>query len=87
LRDIRFGKRLVPCTGGIALTRVWAALPADLPVSVEVPNEPLRRSAGTHQWLAHLADSTRNVLAEAAQSNPDRKWVIQAARAEPPIAE
>jgi sugar phosphate isomerase/epimerase len=65
-------ERLVPGTGGINLTDMWAALPTDLPVSIECPNEPLRRAVGTHHWLAHLAESTRNVLSQAAQSNPDR---------------
>lgn len=55
-------ERLVPGTGGIALADIWAALPTDLPVSIEVPNEPLRRPVGTHHWLAHLAENTRKVL-------------------------
>jgi sugar phosphate isomerase/epimerase len=65
-------ERLVPGTGGIALTDLWAALPTDLPVSVEVPNERLRHALGTNHWLAHLAKSTRKVLSQAAQCNPDR---------------
>jgi sugar phosphate isomerase/epimerase len=66
-------ERLVPGTGGIALADIWGVLPTDMPVSVEVPNEPLRRAVGTHHWLAHLAESTRKVLSHVAQFKPERR--------------
>ncbi|QSE79366.1 sugar phosphate isomerase/epimerase family protein [Rhodococcus koreensis] len=55
-------ERLVPGAGGIPLADIWSTLPADLPVSVELPNEPLRRSVGTDAWLARLVAATREVL-------------------------
>ncbi|MGW0041314.1 sugar phosphate isomerase/epimerase family protein [Rhodococcus sp. NPDC003348] len=61
-------ERLVPGTGGIALADIWATLPADLPISIELPNEPLRRAAGTGPWLDRLVAATREVL--VAQVTP-----------------
>lgn len=58
-------ERLVPGTGGIDLPGIWSVLPADLPVSIELPNEPLRRASGTGLWLDQLVTATRKVLAEA----------------------
>jgi sugar phosphate isomerase/epimerase len=55
-------ERLVPGTGGINLTDIWSTLPPDLPVSVELPNEPLRRAVGTDAWLDRLVTQTRRVL-------------------------
>jgi hypothetical protein len=56
-------ERLVPGTGGIDLPAIWATLPEHLPVSIELPNEALRRAAGTGPWLDRLAAATRDVLA------------------------
>lgn len=61
------GERLVPGTGGIALTEIWATLSAGLPVSIELPNEPLRRAAGTDAWLARLVRATREVLDQTSR--------------------
>jgi sugar phosphate isomerase/epimerase len=60
--------RLPPGEGGIDLAGIWAALPAELPVSVELPNEPQRRRMGTEPWLRHLADRSRTILAAAADT-------------------
>ena len=57
-------ERLVPGSGGIPLADIWATLPAGLPVSIELPNEPLRRAVGTDAWLARLVAATREVLAQ-----------------------
>ncbi|MGW5149155.1 sugar phosphate isomerase/epimerase family protein [Rhodococcus koreensis] len=57
-------ERLVPGAGGIPLADIWSTLPAGLPVSVELPNEPLRRAVGTDAWLARLVAATREVLAQ-----------------------
>ncbi|MEE2059781.1 sugar phosphate isomerase/epimerase family protein [Rhodococcus artemisiae] len=56
-------ERLVPGTGGIDLPAIWATLPEHLPVSIELPNEALRRAAGTGPWLDRLAAATRDILA------------------------
>ncbi|GAF48426.1 sugar phosphate isomerase/epimerase family protein [Rhodococcus wratislaviensis] len=57
-------ERLVPGSGGIPLADIWSTLPAGLPVSIELPNEPLRRALGTDAWLARLVAATREVLAQ-----------------------
>ncbi|WP_009474539.1 sugar phosphate isomerase/epimerase [Rhodococcus sp. JVH1] len=57
-------ERLVPGTGGIPLADIWSTLPAGLPVSIELPNEPFRRAVGTDAWLARLVAATREVLAQ-----------------------
>ncbi|MFW2238915.1 sugar phosphate isomerase/epimerase family protein [Rhodococcus opacus] len=57
-------ERLVPGSGGIPLADIWATLPAGLPVSIELPNEPLRQVVGTDAWLARLVAATREVLAQ-----------------------
>ncbi|WP_345001508.1 sugar phosphate isomerase/epimerase family protein [Tsukamurella soli] len=58
--------RLAPGEGGIDLAAMWSRLPAGLPVSVELPNEPQRREMGTEAWLRHLAERARAVLAAAS---------------------
>ena len=57
-------ERLVPGAGGIPLADIWSTLPAGLPVSIELPNEPLRRAVGTDTWLERLVTATREVLAQ-----------------------
>lgn len=42
--------RLLPGHGGIALRELFGALPADLPVSVEVPSETNVRALGALEW-------------------------------------
>lgn len=55
-------ERLVPGTGGIDLQGIWSTLPAGLPVSIELPNDPLRRAVGTDTWLDRLVAATREVI-------------------------
>ncbi|CCW14177.1 sugar phosphate isomerase/epimerase [Rhodococcus aetherivorans] len=55
-------ERLVPGTGGIDLPAIWSALPEGLPVSIELPNEPLRQAIGTDAWLEQLVTATGAVL-------------------------
>jgi sugar phosphate isomerase/epimerase len=56
-------ERLVPGSGGIDLDGIWAKLPGDLPVSIELPNEPLRQEVGTDAWLDSLVSAARELLA------------------------
>lgn len=56
-------ERLVPGAGGIDLVALWSILPDDLPVSIELPNEPLRRRMGTHDWLDAVVTAARDMLA------------------------
>ena len=52
-------ERLVPGEGGLDLVGIWSALPLGTPISVELPNEPLRRALGNAEWLDHLAAAAR----------------------------
>lgn len=42
--------RLLPGEGGIAVAELLAALPADLPLSVEIPNPPRAAALGAVAW-------------------------------------
>ncbi|MFW0792451.1 TIM barrel protein [Gordonia sp. CPCC 205515] len=55
-------ERLPAREGGIDLAGIWATLPADLPVSIELPNEPRRRAVGTDAWLEHLVSTARDTV-------------------------
>lgn len=44
--------RLLPGEGGIALNSLLAALPSDLPLSVEIPNPPRAAAVGAVAWAA-----------------------------------
>jgi sugar phosphate isomerase/epimerase len=56
-------ERLLPGEGGIDLKGLFAALPQDLPISVEVPNEKRPAQLGQKEW-ARLALSTSRALLE-----------------------
>ena len=57
-------ERLLPGDGGLPLVELWAKLPPDLPVSVEIPNHAGRERLGPDGWarqawhssLLHLVD-------------------------------
>lgn len=55
-------ERLVPGTGGIDLRGIWATLPDGLPVSIELPNEPLRQRMGDDAWLDTIVSATRRMI-------------------------
>jgi sugar phosphate isomerase/epimerase len=53
-------ERLLPGDGGIDLTGIFSALPADLPVSVEIPNDRQVAALGPEEWARRaLAASKR----------------------------
>jgi sugar phosphate isomerase/epimerase len=62
-------ERLLPGEGGIDLAGLLKALPADLPISLEIPNEPRRPVVGSEEWgrqalvaaMALLAKRTTDV--------------------------
>lgn len=58
--------RYVPGEGDFALAECLARVPADMPVSVEVPN-PLFAQLGLDAYLARLLEATRRVVAQADQ--------------------
>lgn len=59
--------RLLPGDGEIPVVEFTAALPADLPVSVEVPNRELIERLGPAEFLRQARASAQRVLAAAAR--------------------
>lgn len=55
-------ERLFPGEGGLDLDGMVRALPADLPVSVEVPTEMLARTVGAEERARRAITTTRAVL-------------------------
>jgi sugar phosphate isomerase/epimerase len=55
-------ERLLPGEGGIDLAGIFSALPHDLPVSVEIPNEGRLALAGQTQWARESLAAARGVL-------------------------
>lgn len=58
-------ERLIPGEGAIDLTELFATLPADLPVSVEVPNEKQAAVLGAQAWARRALDASKAVIAGA----------------------
>ena len=54
--------RLLPGEGGIELRALFDALPADLPVSVEIPNEVRLAQRGQTVWAQQAIEASRAVL-------------------------
>ena len=57
-------ERLLPGEGSMDLPGLFAALPADLPVSVEVVNLPRETSLPPQPWAAQCLAASRRVLAQ-----------------------
>ena len=55
-------KRLLPGEGGIGLRELYARLPADLPISVEIPNDLRAPACGYREWARQALVATRTVL-------------------------
>jgi sugar phosphate isomerase/epimerase len=64
-------ERLLPGEGGIDLAGLFATLPGDLPISVEIPNEQRAPALGPEEWARQALAASRAVLAMA----PDRDIV------------
>jgi len=67
-------ERLLPGEGGIDLVGLFAKLPRDLPISVEVPNDRRAAAAGATGWARQALAAARAVLAAAwadAEVAPD----------------
>lgn len=58
-------ERLFPGEGGLDLARISSALPADLPVSVEVPRDTLTRTVGAEERARRALEATLRVLDSA----------------------
>ncbi len=63
-------ERLAPGTGQIPLSEVLRALPADLPLGVEVPMTQRTKRAGHADVLAHIMAATRHPLATTDTPEP-----------------
>ena len=61
-------ERLLPGDGGIELARLFATLPATLPVSVEIPNDRLSRELGSRAWARRALAATQTVLASVSKA-------------------
>ena len=55
-------ERLLPGEGGMDLKALFAALPADLPVSIEIPSDSRAPVMGYAAWARATVDATRRVL-------------------------
>lgn len=55
-------ERLLPGEGGIELSSLFAALPQDLPVSVEVPHEKRLAELGPTEWARQALAASRVLL-------------------------
>jgi sugar phosphate isomerase/epimerase len=58
-------ERLLPGEGGIDLAGLFAALPPDLPVSVEVPSDSRIPVLGDTEWARQALAASRRILAAA----------------------
>ncbi len=56
-------ERMLPGTGGIDLASIFAQLPPDLPISVEVPSESHVAALGDAEWARRALAASRAVLA------------------------
>ena len=54
--------RLLPGEGGIDLKGLFAQLPADLPVSIEIPHDVRAPAMGYEAWARAAFDATRRLL-------------------------
>ena len=53
--------RLLPGEGGINLVAMFSALPADLPISVEVPHDERKAKVGLRAWAADALAKAREI--------------------------
>lgn len=55
--------RLLPGEGGLDLVGIFAQLPSELPVSVEIPNAEQVAALGAREWARQALIATRTLLA------------------------
>jgi sugar phosphate isomerase/epimerase len=56
--------RLLPGDGGLDLVGIFAQLPQDLPVSVEIPNDRAMAELGVREWARQALAASKAVLAK-----------------------
>jgi len=54
--------RLLPGEGGINLRDLFAQLPCDLPISIEIPNDARTREMGFEAWAKQAMQTSRQML-------------------------
>lgn len=59
--------RLLPGDGGIDLRGMVRALPGDLPLSLEIPNDEWLPKLGAEEWGRRALAAARRIVAEAAE--------------------
>ena len=64
-------ERLLPGEGAIDLVGLFATLPDDLPVSVEIPNERQAPKLGAREWARRALEASKEVLARADARRAD----------------
>ena len=64
-------ERLLPGDGAIDLVGLFATLPADLPVSVEIPNETQAPALGLRAWARRALEASKEILAQADARRAD----------------
>lgn len=55
-------ERLLPGDGGIDLAAIFAALPPDLPIAVEVPNDERSKGMSTEAWARRAREASLKIL-------------------------
>ena len=58
-------ERLLPGYGSLDLVGLFASLPAELPISVEIPNDRQAPALGAREWARRALATSRAVLASA----------------------
>jgi sugar phosphate isomerase/epimerase len=54
--------RLLPGDGGIELKTMFATLPQDLPISIEIPNDLLKAQLGIEEWSRRAINRARDLF-------------------------
>lgn len=62
--------RLLPGEGGIDLVGLLRALPADLPISLEIPNDARQTALGVETWARLAIEHGRAIVAAARGAEP-----------------
>ena len=60
--------RLLPGEGGIDLVALFAALPRDLPISIEIPNDARIAAIGVETWARQALAATKAVMANSRRA-------------------
>ncbi len=55
-------ERLLPGKGGIALAALFARLPGDIPISIEVPSDTRAPRLGYRTWARQAIEASRSIL-------------------------